>query len=303
MAYQVLSFPEKTIIGHRFLAPASPQDLIDAWLGAKQDLSYFRHPCAYLCDFSPLQEHSASWVDEVSNGFLQWARQLQTSGPCYLVWVGGMPILQEVRVWLLEQGLEVPCFKDLESALSYIDLKISSENIRQSMKHSETYTLDTDTRLELNAILQAVKRAEGDTTDSLGERASQDDPNDTDRVQVDETQRIPLGGMFRLESPDMDKAVLVFPEKGGVLGRRDSKGQKPDVDLSLWSGFQSGVSRRHAEVRLHSDGHLYLYDLDSTNGTFLNGNRLEAGRAYRIQNGDEVRLGSLVMHIRFHEGR
>jgi sigma-B regulation protein RsbU (phosphoserine phosphatase) len=49
------------------------------------------------------------------------------------------------------------------------------------------------------------------------------------------------------------------------------------------------LSRRHAEIDLRSDG-TYIVDLDSTNGTFLNGERLY--HEQRLRDGDVIAVGS-----------
>ncbi len=54
------------------------------------------------------------------------------------------------------------------------------------------------------------------------------------------------------------------------------------------------VSRRHAELEL-ADGGLYLRDLGSTNGTFLNGERLREAVAHP---GDQVAFGRSVFDVR-----
>jgi len=64
-----------------------------------------------------------------------------------------------------------------------------------------------------------------------------------------------------------------------VLGRsRQSDVYVPDTN----------VSRRHAEVH-RQDGEFWLVDLGSTNGTQLNGERIERAR---LQDGDRITIGS-----------
>lgn len=54
----------------------------------------------------------------------------------------------------------------------------------------------------------------------------------------------------------------------------------------------TGVSRLHA--RLSSDHlNIYLEDLGSTNGTFVNGRRLAPGEQYRLRAGDEVNFAQV----------
>ncbi|MHB8193452.1 MAG: FHA domain-containing protein [Bellilinea sp.] len=52
-----------------------------------------------------------------------------------------------------------------------------------------------------------------------------------------------------------------------------------------------GVSRRHARLIQQDQGYL-LEDLGSSNGTFVNGERISTG--VQLKNGDEVRLGQAV---------
>jgi len=52
------------------------------------------------------------------------------------------------------------------------------------------------------------------------------------------------------------------------------------------------VSRRHAELH-PDDGRWYLRDLESANGTFVNGKRL-SGRV-ELAPGDQIRCGSTLM--------
>ena len=52
------------------------------------------------------------------------------------------------------------------------------------------------------------------------------------------------------------------------------------------------MSRRHARLRLEADSYI-LEDLGSTNGTFVNGDRLEGERI--LQPGDEIAVGENVI--------
>ncbi|GKQ36913.1 FHA domain-containing protein [Streptomyces sp. A012304] len=56
---------------------------------------------------------------------------------------------------------------------------------------------------------------------------------------------------------------------------------------------EPGVSRRHASIELTPDDGAWLTEPSggTTNGTFVNGVRVEAGRRVRVGDGDTVRLG------------
>ncbi len=55
------------------------------------------------------------------------------------------------------------------------------------------------------------------------------------------------------------------------------------------------VSRRHATVRMDARGLVTLTDVGSTNGTFVNGRRLEAGHPTAVEEGDRIQFGSGVL--------
>jgi multimeric flavodoxin WrbA len=68
----------------------------------------------------------------------------------------------------------------------------------------------------------------------------------------------------------------------------------PDVDLVPHGGDRMGVSRHHARM-LRGSGGWVLEDLESTNGTFLNGEQLSPGRQVRVSTGDLIRFGTLTL--------
>jgi pSer/pThr/pTyr-binding forkhead associated (FHA) protein len=83
-----------------------------------------------------------------------------------------------------------------------------------------------------------------------------------------------------------------------IIGRSDPvRGIYPDVDLTPHGGDTHGVSRRHARLVMH-DGQIHLEDLNSTNYTFINRQRLQPGQLHPLKDGDEVRLGLLALEYR-----
>ena len=114
----------------------------------------------------------------------------------------------------------------------------------------------------------------------------------TDYFVADSTLRIEIEG-----GPE---PIVVRPKQELVFGRRDpATGAMPDIDLTPYAGYRMGVSRRHAAIRTADDNHLDVWDLGSSNGTFLNGQRLNAHRPYRLRDGDQLRLGQMVIRVFF----
>jgi hypothetical protein len=72
-------------------------------------------------------------------------------------------------------------------------------------------------------------------------------------------------------------------------------GRDPAESL-VAAAFQQfdNVSRRHATVTVDDAGHATIRDENSTNGTFVNDDRVAPGSDVRLADGDTVRLGADV---------
>jgi pSer/pThr/pTyr-binding forkhead associated (FHA) protein len=105
-------------------------------------------------------------------------------------------------------------------------------------------------------------------------------------------------GQIALTISDVADAVILEGRTEYILGREGNEEVTPDVDLNPFGGREKGVSRVHAALRRDQKS-LMLIDLGSTNGTRLNGRVVAAHQAARVENGDEIRLGKLLMTINF----
>lgn len=83
-----------------------------------------------------------------------------------------------------------------------------------------------------------------------------------------------------------------------TLGRHAEIGPKPSIDLEDYGAAKLGLSRRHACIRRDDSG-CTIEDLESKNGTWLNGARLEPNVVHVLRSGDEIRLGHLIIHVYF----
>jgi DNA-binding CsgD family transcriptional regulator len=90
-----------------------------------------------------------------------------------------------------------------------------------------------------------------------------------------------LGEVACLEVLSGNRAGDVLPLTTGstLIGRAS------DADLSL---DMDGVSRRHAKLAIGEEGVVNLIDLASTNGTFLNGARIDMAI---VREGDRIQVG------------
>jgi pSer/pThr/pTyr-binding forkhead associated (FHA) protein/membrane protease subunit (stomatin/prohibitin family) len=93
------------------------------------------------------------------------------------------------------------------------------------------------------------------------------------------------------------KASLPLPSDKTefLIGRADPAGGIfPDIDLSQHGGETGGVSRQHARLTVNG-AQILIEDLQSMNSTFINKQRLPPNQRLPLTDGDEIRLGRLVL--------
>lgn len=122
---------------------------------------------------------------------------------------------------------------------------------------------------------------------------------DTDRVRL--VPRVPEPQswrvIFQVTGPT-SSTVGLDVRQSLVVGRDDPEGgHSADLDLTSFQAQEHGVSRQHA-VLIPTDDGLFLTDLESINGTWVNGEYLEPGQRHLLIAGDQVELGLLRLIVR-----
>ncbi len=97
------------------------------------------------------------------------------------------------------------------------------------------------------------------------------------------TRREPVAWLVVRQGPEQGQVFQLFADKHLTLGRNPAHTYPPLTDPT--------VSGSHAEVR-YEQGRCVIYDLDSTNGTFIGDSAVQR---FPLLDGDEVRLGSTVL--------
>lgn len=96
-------------------------------------------------------------------------------------------------------------------------------------------------------------------------------------------------------------AVLVHQDSGEefplsqgeetTIGRVDrATGITPDIDFGILDDKRT-LSRQHAKILRHEDGFYLREEIGTSNGTFLNGERIKTGVPLKVESGDEIRFG------------
>lgn len=97
----------------------------------------------------------------------------------------------------------------------------------------------------------------------------------------------------------MIERVMISENSEFKLGRYDPTNRKSnEIDLTPYGALDRGVSREHAKLHLEND-HLYVTDLNSTNGTYLAGNKIEPFKPELLRKGDELMVGRLAIQVMF----
>lgn len=107
--------------------------------------------------------------------------------------------------------------------------------------------------------------------------------------------------ILQLDVLDSDVPIVVRPleDKPMLIGRRHESLQvQPQIDLTHYLSDRHGVSRRHAMIRLRGN-RLELQDLNSTNGTSINGVRFSPKESHQLRHQDVILLGQVPIYVTF----
>lgn len=123
-----------------------------------------------------------------------------------------------------------------------------------------------------------------------------DRPPGMGRLTPDSTKLRVLNGPKAGQTISLDRMKLLF-------GRNAPPHFLVDVDLTPYeTGQVSSISRYHAEI-YWAKGELYIIDLQSMNGTAVDGQSLVAGAENQpsapilLRDGSKIKLGSLELEV------
>ncbi|MGB1288788.1 MAG: FHA domain-containing protein [Aggregatilineales bacterium] len=139
----------------------------------------------------------------------------------------------------------------------------------------------------------------GEGQPTIPTRKMPDDPLDSSARAVWGAARLGKNAAILLHFKDHSDPLTIQSAARVTFGRADNDSPGgPDIDLNPYGAQAKGVSRLHAAIEFSEDT-LILLDVGSTNGTYLNGQRLPPNQPRVLRDGDEVRFGKLVSHVYF----
>ncbi|MEK6222421.1 MAG: FHA domain-containing serine/threonine-protein kinase [Chloroflexota bacterium] len=98
--------------------------------------------------------------------------------------------------------------------------------------------------------------------------------------------------------------ILEIPEGNEFTIGRHIEGEsfKPDINLTPYDGHKWGISRNHARLLVGLE-EIILKDSESTNGTWINGKRIQANKPVKIEHGNVIQLGRLKVQFLVYRER
>jgi pSer/pThr/pTyr-binding forkhead associated (FHA) protein len=128
-------------------------------------------------------------------------------------------------------------------------------------------------------------------------RAKIDSAAQSTKPSPPEGPELASGALFGLRVLSSGEIISLVGRENFTLGRA-VKGQAvvPDVDLETREAYDMGVSRLHAEIRLRDNG-IFLADLESVNGTLVNGEKVEPTLPATLRHGDILQLGRMRLQL------
>ena len=116
---------------------------------------------------------------------------------------------------------------------------------------------------------------------------------DVKNIVPEETGNEPEGEVFIAEFSVGGKPKSVRLKFTG--GKRVSVGRTRENDLSIEEG---SVSKVHATLILNAERQLLVADTGSTNGTFINNQRIAYGRSFPVGESDKLKFGTVEVFLR-----
>ncbi len=108
---------------------------------------------------------------------------------------------------------------------------------------------------------------------------------------------------IEVEVLNTGRKVLLSADREILVGRLDAAhGIFPELDMTTDGGLEQGVSRRHARIYTR-EGMCFVEDLDSTNGTFLNEERVTPYLPYAFRDGDLLMFGTMRLKVHIYSNR
>jgi hypothetical protein len=189
---------------------------------------------------------------------------------------------------ITERGLA-----EARSDLNVKDLRL--QQVRQDMQNVQRVLGKISDVERKQRDIQTLEREQGRVAEML-DRARIDLARLMDEAQnltgASSTTATPTRIIHEYALDFGGERVALPPGKPELLVGCADPSTFPDVDLTPFGGTNSGVSRRHANLRFNN-GAWSIVDLNSTNGTFVDATRIAPNTPTPLREGARLRFGGV----------
>jgi serine/threonine protein kinase/nucleoside phosphorylase len=193
---------------------------------------------------------------------------------------------------LLEQELTIFTFRDPKSTIAKVDC---SADVRNLLERAVTW--EVDQRFEdAAAMLVALRRVLPPQTGTSAQREPTADRDGAGRESLSAASD-DVSGEKRLATLRFLSGKYTGGEFKLCTNQQIIIGRNTDLDMVL---IENMVSRRHAMV-ISTDTSIYIEDMGSVNGTFVNGERIKARTL--LHDHDRVLVGTSIFKVFTVEGQ
>lgn len=178
---------------------------------------------------------------------------------------------------------------DYSNSLSDIKNKIANLMGLQSKKEinqQEIIETDTDVSDNKELIFNVIDKPSGKLkkrkNDKKKEKTSKNATLETSSTTVLKEEYTPEISLVGIGTPE--KIELIVNKKEYIIGHKQEL-------VDGYIGFNGSISRKHCKI-VNIKGKNYISDLNSVNGTWINGKKLSAGKEVEITSGDKVKISN-----------
>ncbi|MEO1270212.1 MAG: FHA domain-containing protein [Myxococcota bacterium] len=147
----------------------------------------------------------------------------------------------------------------------------------------------TGVRAKKPPMLQPLESSHGSASSASNEGWKRSFLRATNRRTREYSQQRPGSAGYLFQFISGRNQGCEFPVE---VGREIMIGRSSDLDIVL---AEEMVSRRHARIFFGISGRFYIEDLGSTNGTFINGEKIAA--CTPLQEGDRILIGNNILKL------
>lgn len=105
--------------------------------------------------------------------------------------------------------------------------------------------------------------------------------------------------MLYIMETDQHIRIPLEANQSVTIGRENPE-NKNHIDLTEHNAADFGVSRKHVRL-LRSPVTITLEELGAKNGTYINGEKISQGSTQVLCDGDELRLGKMLLAVVFQK--